>query len=826
MSGDNPQQHTDSSMLAARQGRLRKLMDSEPAVARERYMSLLREAQECHLGTEVAKAYINITSCYFREGNYRKMVEYAQKGLEASRDTGLPHSQSQALNHLGLAHQRLGMLDIAAEYFYDSLTLSQEHADASGVERALANFAMLYNKMGAYEESLDLYEKTLALYKASGVASRIAIAYGGVMENLYLLGRDEECLELAIQAIAFSRDNATARAECFARSILAQCLLRLGRAQAAIGCALAGYRVATWASDKESQAELKWVEAEARIVLADFDAAESCLLTSLALQKDSQHVDYLRRTHRSLYVLYCFSGDVVRAGEHARTAQQLDDQLSDMGLTAVTLDAVDGPELEELASHFPRPSLMHSVDSIAASVLEKSRAEIERHAVSHSGPMPRREFTATMSTKLTNLDPNECIGYLQVSVSGLRVIARRFGQATVTSLLQDVHSRLVGALRPGDKIGLVGGDEFGLVLTDLAEPDDIEIVAAKVATVLADSFHIRGEQLDVDCFVAALVAPRDGVTVEELVSRGDMTVQHAIATGSVGYVLYHPEVTEPETRRRTLVYDLRGALERNEFSVQYQAYYRVETKRIAGFEALLRWDHPTLGRIGPDEFIPLAEQGRQILDIGDWVLRQACADVAEWRKDRPDIAVAVNVSRVQIAMPDFATEVLNVLNENHLAPDSLVVELTETVMMQDESTVLSHVDQLRQQGVQTAVDDFGTGYSSLALLQDFPVETLKIDKSFFRGPEKTESRRKTLVSTMVMMATELGLSVVAEGVEKQEEFDFLASLNCTFVQGYLLHKPSPAAQAAALLSQSQVGSPPQQYKPSVDLNEPSLRTDS
>jgi len=373
------------------------------------------------------------------------------------------------------------------------------------------------------------------------------------------------------------------------------------------------------------------------------------------------------------------------------------------------------------------------------------------------------------------------------------------GHAEGDRLLVEVSTRLLGATRGCDTVARLGGDEFAVLLSDVYDEGEATAVAERVLRALAKPITLSARDVLVGASVGiAAAVPGEGA--DELLRNADLAMYHAKARGKGTYEVFAPAMYEVVSDRVALLADLRGALDRKEFAVVYQPVVDLGTGHVVGAEALIRWTHPARGPVPPPRFIGLAEDSGLILPIGRFVLEAACRQAAGWLRDgHGDLHVAVNMSGRQLQYPGFVADVAAVLAATGLPPHALLLEITESVVMQDTEASLARLAALKALGVRLAIDDFGTGYSSLAYLQRFPVDVLKIDKRFVDGVHEGRSG-EALARTIVALGETLGLRTVGEGIERPEQRDALRSLGCTYGQGYLFARPLPAHELDGLLA--------------------------
>jgi diguanylate cyclase (GGDEF)-like protein/PAS domain S-box-containing protein len=366
-------------------------------------------------------------------------------------------------------------------------------------------------------------------------------------------------------------------------------------------------------------------------------------------------------------------------------------------------------------------------------------------------------------------------------------------------LLQSVAKRLTSCVRESDTVSRQGGDEFVLVLSEIAHAKNAALCAQKLLTMLRAPNFIGHHGLEVSASIGISIYPDDGVDAETLIKTADTAMYQAKANGRNNYMFFEQEMNVRAVERQSIEEDLRGALERQEFVLEYQPKIDLQTGAITGAEALIRWLHPHRGLVSPLMFIPVAEDSGIILPIGMWVRREACRQARAWQDaGLPPLPVAVNISVVEFRDQNFLESIRSILKETRLEPRFLELELTESVLMQHAETATTVLRQLKAMGVQLAVDDFGTGYSSLSYLRRFPIDSLKIDRSFIRDVA-SNTDDATIVSAMISMGRSLKQKVIAEGVETREQFLVLQGQLCSEGQGYYFSRPVPPKQFATLL---------------------------
>jgi len=402
---------------------------------------------------------------------------------------------------------------------------------------------------------------------------------------------------------------------------------------------------------------------------------------------------------------------------------------------------------------------------------------------------------------------HEHLAVLFLDLDRFKVINDTLGHAVGDQLLVEVSNRLGASLRPGDTVARLGGDEFGLLLEDVADAETAEAVALRIEAELSQPLQFEGREIFITASIGiALSSARLGLP-EEILRDADLAMYHAKAKGKARHEVFDSSMSAPALDRMDLEMDLRTAISRHEFRLHYQPILRLDTGRITEVEALIRWQHAKRGLLQPDSFIGLTEETGLIVPIGQWVLTEACRQARVWQLEfpsTPPLVMSVNLSAKQFQNPSLVQEVTQALSESGLDAGSLKLEITESVVMQDAPATLAKLKELKDLGIRLAIDDFGTGYSSLGYLKAFPVDTLKIDRSFVRGLSKDGSDN-AIVRAVVTVAKSLHMDVTAEGVETDQQRIELKALGCDRGQGYLFARPADAEHVTPLLASSKSG---------------------
>ncbi len=422
-----------------------------------------------------------------------------------------------------------------------------------------------------------------------------------------------------------------------------------------------------------------------------------------------------------------------------------------------------------------------------------NRALFEEHlsqAIDRSREQPARRFAV-----------------LFLDFDGFKLINDSLGHAVGDQLLVAIARRLEKCARPGDKVARLGGDEFVILVEDVQDGDDVTRLAESVRDTLRDAFSIEGRQIFITASVGIALNPSGLCQGARSVLRdADMAMYHAKRTGRGRHAIFNPAMHDRAVARLNLESELRRSIDRRQLTVHYQPIISLESGAVAGFEALVRWNHPTRGLIEPTEFVPIAEETGLILPLGSWVLRESCRWLRSWQADRPGLALltlSVNLSGRQLEQPDFTEQVDRILHETGLAPSGLRLEVTENVAMRDAEHAAFTLHHLRELGIRVSLDDFGTGYSSLNYLQRMPIDVLKIDRSFVT-PIHGEGRDSDIVRTILVLAQQLRMDVVAEGVETVAQYEWLRDVGCRFGQGFFFSRALDGDSALSLLERTPV----------------------
>jgi diguanylate cyclase (GGDEF)-like protein len=461
----------------------------------------------------------------------------------------------------------------------------------------------------------------------------------------------------------------------------------------------------------------------------------------------------------------------------------------------------DGPLRIDPASE----PLLRVFGARAVAEVERRRAEAQLSYLANHDvltDLPSRAlFIDRLNQSLARANwHNVLVAVLRVDMERFKVVNDTVGQAVGDRLMQLIAYRLRSCVRDGDTVARLGVEEFAIILVEVKSADDVAPIARKIQAAFGPSFHVQGHEFAMTTAIGIALYPADGEDAETLIRSAEAATHSARRQGRNEYQFYAASMNEKASERLRLEADLRRAIERGEFEVHYQPQLDLVHGRVTGVEALIRWRHPELGLISPEQFIYLLEETGLILPVGEWVLREACTQKRVWKDAGVSVArLSVNLSARQLNDPGLVATVSRILEETALEPADLELEITEG-MIEDAEQAQKILHGLSGMGVTLAIDDFGMGYSSLAHLKRFPIDTLKIDRTFMRDVT-SDVDDAAIAKAIIAMAHSLKLKVIAEGVETKEQLDFLTRESCDEFQGFLYSQAIPGRDLAALLRQ-------------------------
>jgi diguanylate cyclase (GGDEF)-like protein len=440
--------------------------------------------------------------------------------------------------------------------------------------------------------------------------------------------------------------------------------------------------------------------------------------------------------------------------------------------------------------------------SVHEDITERQKAEshinhLARH--DHLTDLPNRTFLSEELDKcFRRLREGQKFAVLCLDLDRFKGVNDTLGHSIGDKLLDAVAKRILSCVKERDFVARLGGDEFAVIHKDLARPIDSGTLAGRIIERISAPYQIDGQQINIGASIGLAIAPSDGVTADQLLKNADLAMYRAKADGRGTYRFFEPEMDARIQARRALELELRGGLTSGQLQLYYQPLVDPRSGEVRCFEALLRWFHPRLGEISPAEFVPIAEESGLIESLGEWVLRSACADAAKWPKK---FRVAINLSPIQFRNPNLAKVVFSALAASGLAASRLELEITESLLLEEDAKTIAMLHEFRSLGIRIAMDDFGTGFSSLNYLRSFPFDKIKIDKSFIRDMSKGDDAI-TIVKAIIELAHNLKIDVVAEGVETAEQLKYLISEGCNEVQGHYFSAAQPIKYFEKVFSQT------------------------
>jgi diguanylate cyclase (GGDEF)-like protein/PAS domain S-box-containing protein len=448
-----------------------------------------------------------------------------------------------------------------------------------------------------------------------------------------------------------------------------------------------------------------------------------------------------------------------------------------------------------------------AVWGVCRDITERKRAQTALYSLAHHDiltGLPNRVLLEDRLVQAKALAHRQHTGFavLFLDLDRFKIINDTLGHAIGDELLRMVASRLQRTLRETDTVARIGGDEFILLLANTGIRDDVLFLADKIMKSLALPFHLRDHELFITTSLGGCMYPEDDLDTESMMKKADIAMYHAKALGRNNFQFYDNQMDQNASRRFVISNSLRKGLENREFRLYYQPKLDIPSGRIVAMEALVRWEHPELGMLSPLEFIQLAEENGLIVQLGEWVLREACSQNVQWHNEGiTGLRVAVNLSGYQLQHKSLLPSIKTIIVETGISPKNLEFEITESVIMQNPDYAVSILSAITDLGIHISIDDFGTGYSSLAHLKRFSVNTLKIDKSFVRDVS-FNSADAAIATAIIAMGNSLNLNIIAEGIETQEQYDFFKENKCGQVQGFLFSRPLPSDEFIKMLKQN------------------------
>ncbi len=757
-----------------------------------------RELNDPH-GTAHATLWQGIVTLWRGEHEAaRALLEDARTRAQGCGNTSI---EARSLNNLGILAYRLGDYAGAMQEQLANLRLTQATGDEIGQLRARQNIAVIHGELDDCEQALKEHREVQTLARRLKNMRVACSAAENIASLLLRLGRTEEALRAARRVAADAHRLQLSHSEASAHETLAAALNTLGRPQEALAQCGAGDRPAEITHDHSARCGLLVQRARALRLLGRLEEAALALERAAALGVEAGLRRQQAEVLREQAALCERQGDLHGALHALRGHFELERALRAENVERKTRALAVQIEAERFR-HQAEVQRLRSEELARANqalrLAHRRLAHLNEHDAL-TGLPNRGHFERRLRAALTARRP---LAVLFIDLDRFKAINDSLGHEEGDTLLRQVTRRLSRGLGPDQLLARLGGDEFIVLAEHVDQEAQAEQLAQSLREALTPPFVLDGHRIFVTASVGVVLAPRDGAEAGALLRHADTAMYRVKQGGRNGVAAYLPGMAVQARERLLLEQGLHGALARGEFSLHYQAQWALDgpQPRLRGVEALLRWEHPTLGRVSPTQFIPVAEECGLIVPIGTWVLHEATRQAAAWRASgRTSMDVAVNVSPLQFGRRDFVHEVEAALSASGLPPEALELELTEGTVMQDTQETIRQLERLRELGVRVAIDDFGTGHASLGLLRRLQVNTLKVDRSFVQDLT-VRSDARPLVEAILALARGLGLSVIAEGAETEAQLSALKELGCAEVQGYLLAQPVPAESLEALLS--------------------------
>jgi diguanylate cyclase (GGDEF)-like protein len=437
--------------------------------------------------------------------------------------------------------------------------------------------------------------------------------------------------------------------------------------------------------------------------------------------------------------------------------------------------------------------------------IERKRADVKLNYVARYDPLTgianRQYLREQLESATTGAHARRKMALLLLDLDRFKVVNDSLGHQVGDELLRAVVQRLRESVREGDRLARLGGDEFALLIEDFETTHELEAIAAKIVSRFGEPFAVGERQVSVTASIGITVYPVDHADPVAMLNNADIAMYRAKEQGRNGFEFFKPSMREQVLSHHRLETDLKAAIAEQQFELVYQPQFGLTDHRIHAIEALLRWNHPLRGQVRPDEFVSVAEERGYIIPVGLWAIEQVCRQLKQWESaGAPLPRVAINIAAAQFRQPDFPMQIGNVFDRHGVSPDLIELELTERSLMEDTDTTRDCLHRLKNIGVRLAIDDFGTGYSCLSYLRRFPLDVLKIDRSFVSDLH-TSDDAQAICGAILSIAHRLSLDAVAEGIETEQQLAFLTKQGCQFGQGYYFSRPVDAVAIGALMAE-------------------------
>ena len=741
----------------------------------------------------------------FNGGDLAEALSFYKEGLELAQQTPDMALEARLYNAVATTSLQLGTYDQAVEAFSLGLQIAKRSEDKSIELLFSHNIAGFHADSGNYLQALTEFKKALTIAKEAHIEGYILIILMNLASIYNSLERYQEALGVAAELKPYL---ATHPAMTVALAELeSQAFLGLGQAGAAWERASEGLRHLEEDGDERLNKEklsLLLNQAGAAMQLGRLEESGELLAQAAALADQSQ-AEQLHGS-RTLACLKRAQAELLELrGDHAAALHllkgyvQLEHKIRERSKAAqeYSVSIYGRMQLLEREAQLERQRSEELLQANQTLRAAQSALEFQARYDALTGLCNRSYFQHLTAQALAELGEGEQVALIFIDIDNFKAVNDLYGHAAGDELLREVASRLRGVAR-GQLVARMGGDEFMVLQRG---QHDATQTAYQILQALAQPLALAsGDVIEITASAGVAFAPDDSLDATLLQQQADLAMYTTKRQQYNTVLRYSPELgTERENRLR-LEKELRGAVARGELELHYQGRFVLSDRALDGFEALVRWNHPRLGRLSPLAFIPLAEQTRLVLPLGNWVMRESCRQARAWGFNERGLTMSFNVSALQFEDDDFVQTVQDALTASGLIPARLLLEITETLILRDLERAKIKIQQLHGLGVQVTMDDFGTGYSSLSVLQTLPLNHLKIDRSFVQQVQQKSDPNnpaRFVLETILRLAHRLDMQVTAEGVETAEQLELLGQLGCDHVQGYYLGRPQAAAQIEA-----------------------------
>ncbi len=737
------------------------------------------------------------------------------------KNLGETSRMAYALYYLGGAYAVANMLEQGQQHISHASALFDALNDRYGQAKVLQGSSLTMCRAGRFEEAIELTQASIKIYRELP-ERQVDLAYSliNLASQLGDRGSPNEGVPCLVEAAHIARLLNKPRLLAVAMGELGAAYTACGEVESARKPLNESLDIAKSLNDSISMTWTYFHLAILELAVHQYDHAERNFLMAIEIGQPQKLDDCIVKCQEGLIKIYETRGDNKRAFNHLKTFHTLKTRImqeaSSRSLqqmqSTIELELAKKQKImleqanEQLESRVRERTLALSstVTALENEIHERKTAEEKVRYLAERDPLTNcanrtllfehlRESLAQASGK------HRQAAVLFIDLDRFKQINDSMGHFAGDAVLRSVAARLQDIIKGDDLLSRYGGDEFVCVIPELASRGTLNALIKKIQKALSKPFMAGDEEVTLSCSIGAALYPDHGTEPGQLIQHADVAMYSIKQTGRNNFALFDFEMIETANERMQIERRLRGAIQRNEFVLHYQPKVELATGRVSGLEALIRWNSADMGLVPPDRFIPIAEDSGQIVEIGQWVMEEACRQIRAWRDEGIlDVPVAVNLSVRQMRETGLLYEVKKTMAANRIESGWLEFEITESILMEQQDEAIKLLQSLQNIGVLIALDDFGTGYSNLSYLEHLPINTIKIDRSFIAGMLKNR-RDNAIIKAVILMGHSLGHQIVAEGVELQEQVDALKLAECDQFQGFHFCHPKPAAEIAAML---------------------------